>query len=77
MKLPETGEEFSAGLRMGLERLLERTKTDKALRQALLNDPLTVLEESGIPTYPEMKIRFFEPEGDTAVIPLPRYEGKD
>ena len=58
-----------------LDRLIEATKTDQKLRQALLRNPAPVLEANGIPLAPGLSLRFVESDSGEIVIPLPKYEG--
>ncbi|HXQ25087.1 MAG TPA: hypothetical protein VN822_01650 [Candidatus Acidoferrales bacterium] len=58
-----------------LARLVEASKTDKKLRQALLQDPNPVLAAHGIPLAPGLRIRFVEANPSEIVLPLPKYEG--
>jgi hypothetical protein len=58
-----------------LERLVQASKTDKKLRQALLSDPAPVLLEHGIPLAPGLRIRFVEADPAEVLVPLPKYEG--
>lgn len=58
-----------------LARVVEASKTDKKLREALLRDPDAVLTAHGIPLAPGLRIRFAEPNPGEIVLPLPKYEG--
>jgi hypothetical protein len=71
MQPPDSTEELNERLL----RLVQASKTDIALRQALLRDPAPVLVEHGIPLAPGLRIRFVEADPSEIVLPLPRYEG--
>ena len=59
-----------------LDRLIEASKTDAKLRQALLQNPAPVLAANGIPLAPGVRLRFVETSASNEiVIPLPKYEG--
>jgi hypothetical protein len=58
-----------------LDRLVNASKTDAKLRQALLHNPAAVLAANGVPLAPGVRIRFVESDTNEIVIPLPKYEG--
>ena len=58
-----------------LERLIEASRTDAKLRQAVLHDAAAVLVANGVPLAPGLHIRFVESDPSEIVIPLPPYEG--
>jgi hypothetical protein len=69
---PKSAEEVNARL----DRLVEASKTDAKLREALLRDPAPVLAANGIPLAPGLHLRFVESDSNEIVIPLPKYEGR-
>jgi hypothetical protein len=68
---PKSEDEVNARL----DRLVEASKTDATLRQALLSNPAPVLAANGIPLAPGLRLRFVESDSNEIVIPLPKYEG--
>jgi hypothetical protein len=71
MEAPRSIEEMNARL----ERLVEMARTDRKLREALLNDPGPALAKHGIPLAPGIRLRFIETDASEILVPLPRYEG--
>jgi hypothetical protein len=71
MQPPDSTEE----LNRRLSSLVEASRTNMALRQALLRDPMAVLAEHCIPLAPGLRLRFVEADATEILLPLPRYEG--